>query len=247
LKPENVLIVAFPRVKLGDFGLCGFLTESQLMRTFCGSPGYCAPECISKIKYDGRQSDVWSLGVLLFSIVAGEHPWNVSNSAVMIRQILKAAFTVPSHVSGECKQLIERMIRLVPSERMTMSQILEHPWLKLGEEVAWSEEIPIPVFEEPERRPLTMREISEKAGRAHTQAEGGIASPFGDGRSAVVLKLRARALSFDQGGIAIAEARARPIATLAQTRQRSVSHLRGVAPSRTQALMRRSPVPVLSS
>jgi serine/threonine protein kinase len=71
LKPVDILISEFPSVKVADFGLCGFISEQGMMRTFCGSPCYCAPECLCRIQYDGRKSDMWSLGVILFAMVVG--------------------------------------------------------------------------------------------------------------------------------------------------------------------------------
>ena len=134
LKPENVLFSTFPHVKVADFGLCGYVKESQLMKTFCGSPCYCAPECLCKVQYDGREADVWSIGVILFLMVTGQHPWNVVNTSMMTRQILKGSYTVPKTVSDECKDLIESMLKVDPKERITVDKIAAHPWLTRAEE-----------------------------------------------------------------------------------------------------------------
>ena len=134
LKPENVLIDRFPHVKVSDFGLCGFIDNSQLMKTFCGSPAYCAPECLQKVQYDGRLSDVWSLGTILFSMVTGDNPWNYSNTAQMIQQILQANYTVPDYVSESCKDLIQGMLRVNPDDRLSVEDILDHPWLECASE-----------------------------------------------------------------------------------------------------------------
>lgn len=134
LKPENVLFSQFPHVKVADFGLCGYVKESQLMKTFCGSPCYCAPECLCKVQYDGREADVWSIGVILFLMVTGQHPWNVVNTSMMTRQILKGNYTVPKTVSDECKDLIERMLKVDPKDRITIDGIMAHPWLKRADE-----------------------------------------------------------------------------------------------------------------
>ena len=85
LKPENVLIIKFPHVKIADFGLCGYISAQQMMKTFCGSPCYCSPECLSKLDYDGRKSDIWSLGVLLYTMVTGQIPWNIMNTKMIIK------------------------------------------------------------------------------------------------------------------------------------------------------------------
>lgn len=134
LKPENVLIDRFPHIKVSDFGLCGFINTNEMMKTFCGSPAYCAPECLSKIQYDGRLSDVWSLGTILYAMVTGDNPWTVSNTTKMIQQILIGDYTVPDYLSEDCKNLITSMLIVNPSERISVQQILEHPWLLLSSE-----------------------------------------------------------------------------------------------------------------
>jgi serine/threonine protein kinase len=245
LKPENVLIVSFPYVKLADFGLCGFLSDSQLMQTFCGSPGYCSPESLSRIKYDGRLSDIWSLGVLLFSIVTGEHPWNMSNAALMLRQILKAAFTVPPHVSPDCRHLIEAMMSVVPGERIAVPAILEHPWLRLGNAVEWGESVPRPTTASVQAPPpMTMREIAEAAGRAEKRSEGVVVSPFEEGNGAAAVRLIARTLSFDQAGLGAGAPRTKFGPTPVQLRQKSVSNLKKVA-SRPPLMPRRAGAPIV--
>ena len=132
LKPQNILIQKFPFVKIADFGLCGYVRENDLMKTFCGSPAFAAPECLSRTNYDGRKSDIWSLGVILFVMVTGEFPWNLSNTGIMIQQILKAEFKVPPFVSQTCKDLITSMMKENPNERISMEDILKHPFLKLA-------------------------------------------------------------------------------------------------------------------
>jgi serine/threonine protein kinase len=225
LKPENVLIVAFPHVKIADFGLCGFLSDSQLMRTFCGSPCYCAPECLSRIRYDGRQSDVWSLGVLLFAMVTGEIPWNLSNASVMLRQILKAAYTIPAHVSPGCRELLQAMIRVIPDTRITIPGIMAHPWMNLADTAVIGQSVPRPVPTVPPPPPLTMRQISEAASQGERQQESGIFSPFEAGTPAGGPRVVIRANSYDQVAIRPVTQRVRPPISIAQSRQRSVTNL----------------------
>ena len=179
LKPENVLIDHFPHIKVSDFGLCGFIGEGKLMKTFCGSPCYCAPECLCRIQYDGRVSDVWSLGVILFAMVTGEHPWNISNTSAMLRQILKGQYHVPPYVSPQCKDLICGMLKLNTHERITMKQIAEHPWLAKAMTIPQGKYLS-PSIELPALQPVSLQELSEASARNSTRSDCGIYSPFSD-------------------------------------------------------------------
>lgn len=181
LKPQNILIQKFPFVKVSDFGLCGYIRENQLMSTFCGSPCYCAPECLSKIPYDGQKSDIWSLGVILYSMVTGEHPWNITNQAVMLRQILAADFNVPKTVSADCKDLITKMMQKNPSDRITMKQVLQHPWLKVATNAKVLQRTGLqlrPPALPTLKKEMTLEQMITQAGRDNLKPDHGIYSPF---------------------------------------------------------------------
>jgi len=132
LKPENILIDSIPNIKICDFGLCGYVNENIKMKTFCGSPCYASPECISRIEYDGMKSDIWSIGVILYEMVTGHHPWNTNNTIQMIKQIQKAQYLISNDVSSSCSDLIQRILRVKPEDRASLDDILSHPWMKLG-------------------------------------------------------------------------------------------------------------------
>ncbi|OHS97083.1 CAMK family protein kinase [Tritrichomonas foetus] len=182
LKPENVLIDRYPHIKVSDFGLCGFINNDQLMQTFCGSPAYCAPECLAKKEYDGRLSDVWSLGTILYSMVTGDNPWNYSNTTQMIHQILAANYTVPDYVSESCKDLIQGMLRVNPDDRISVEDILEHPWLELANEA----NVKMPPkprdiqgqSQLPPLRDLSMGDLHSLMVKSSNQTDSGIYSPF---------------------------------------------------------------------
>jgi len=182
LKPENVLISSFPSIKVSDFGLCGYISDQKLMKTFCGSPCYCSPECLCRVQYDGRLSDVWSLGVILFAMVTGEHPWNISNTSIMLRQILKGSYTVPPFVSSQCKDLITRMMNVNPKDRITIDDIIKHPWMKMAAKSKHKKVIPVknsaPSL--PSLKGLSIEEISEASARSSQRSNSGIFSPFDD-------------------------------------------------------------------
>lgn len=172
LKPHNILITKFPEIKICDFGLCGYFEEGQKMNTFCGTECYNAPELFSKTKYDVRQSDVWSLGVILFELVSGVHPWNTQNYAIMTKQIMTAKFTIPPTVTSACDELIKSMLKVRPLERIRTKQILEHPWLKLANNRYKTSSLPS--LSQNDNLLIITKEMRTKS----EQDQDGIISPF---------------------------------------------------------------------
>ena len=75
LKMQNILINESMEVKLIDFGFAHFYNKKKKLSVFCGTPSYMAPELACRIPYDGKASDVWSLGVLLYIMLTGEFPF----------------------------------------------------------------------------------------------------------------------------------------------------------------------------
>jgi len=241
LKPENILLDQFPHIRVSDFGLCGYVSEQQLMKTFCGSPCYCAPECLCRVQYDGRQSDVWSMGVILYAMVTGEHPWNISNTSIMLRQILKGAYTIPAFVSSACKDLITKMMQVNPKDRITVDDVMKHPWLK----AAAKSKLKIPTIKPktdlsslPPLSGLTIAEISEASAQSSQRSESGIISPFEDGdggesslpklsiRSSSLLNLRSGKVSLETNANTSSRKRVTPAGlSLSSTRQRSAVNL----------------------
>jgi serine/threonine protein kinase len=179
LKPENILINRFPRIKVTDFGLCGFIAPTRLMKTFCGSPIYAAPECLSMVQYDGRKSDVWSLGVILYVLVTGQVPWEGSNTSKMIRQILVADYKVPQSISPQVRELITGILNADPNRRMRIETLLGHPWLKNGSLNGISSLSSLSVLSVKKVAPMLMAEISDDSNHFSESSEDGVFSPFG--------------------------------------------------------------------
>ncbi|OHT07931.1 CAMK family protein kinase [Tritrichomonas foetus] len=128
LKPQNIMFTEFPKVKLGDFGLSESTVNEKVTNHFCGSVCFTSPECLKGIKHDPKKSDIWSLGVILYSMVVGTHPWNTNNENLMRRNILRAKYTVPRFVSKECADLIRKMMTLNTENRITIDKIINHQW-----------------------------------------------------------------------------------------------------------------------
>ena len=132
LKPENILLDHDMNAKITDFGLCHPVDSNTLLTTPCGSPFYAPPEIISNQPYDGKKSDVWSLGVVLYTLVTGALPWQESNQAQLFRQIMDADYRIPRYLSPTLRDLISRLIRADPNDRPTMEEIAQHPWVAEG-------------------------------------------------------------------------------------------------------------------
>ena len=129
LKPDNILIDSKGNIKVNDFGLSNTMKPGALLTTYCGSPMYASPEIMRKKQYFGPEVDIWSLGVILYTMVTGLFPWDGENITEQMRNALDAKYEVPSHVSAECQSLIKILLNPDPTKRATMSEIYAHPWL----------------------------------------------------------------------------------------------------------------------
>jgi 5'-AMP-activated protein kinase catalytic alpha subunit len=129
LKPENLLLDKDKKVlKLVDFGLGRFFEDSQQIDTACGSPCYAPPEMLNKKQYDPIKADVWSLGIVLFAMVAGYLPFDNENTEILYKKIVEGKFKMPAWVSGELQDLLEKIIQTDPLERISLDQISQHSW-----------------------------------------------------------------------------------------------------------------------
>lgn len=132
LKIENVLIDGNGDVKLVDFGLSNFYDPDAKLKTFCGSLYFAAPELLKGITYTGPEVDVWSLGIILFVLVAGKVPFDDKSLSALHEKIKSGKFAVPLHLTPECQNLLKVMIEVDPQKRATIAEIMAHPWTGLN-------------------------------------------------------------------------------------------------------------------
>eukprot|EP01087_Luapelamoeba_hula_P017488 TRINITY_DN5518_c0_g1_i1.p1 TRINITY_DN5518_c0_g1~~TRINITY_DN5518_c0_g1_i1.p1 ORF type:complete len:488 (+),score=56.49 TRINITY_DN5518_c0_g1_i1:105-1568(+) len=131
LKPENLLLdEKCENVKIADFGLSNFMSDGDFLQTSCGSPNYAAPEVISGQLYAGPEVDVWSCGVILYALVCARLPFDDKNIPNLFKKIRQGLYTIPSHVSAECRDLIDSTLVVDPMKRASMQQIKSHPWFQ---------------------------------------------------------------------------------------------------------------------
>ncbi|CAD5216316.1 unnamed protein product [Bursaphelenchus okinawaensis] len=128
LKAENILLDKEGNVKLADFGFSNFQQSDTLLQTWCGSPPYAAPELLVARAYDGRQADIWSLGVMLFILVTAEFPFQGGTIDNLKMAVLGELLNIPFYISVECADLLRKMLTVIPEKRATMPQVLNHRW-----------------------------------------------------------------------------------------------------------------------
>ncbi|KAM9842603.1 MAP/microtubule affinity-regulating kinase 3a isoform 14-T14 [Aulostomus maculatus] len=146
LKAENLLLDADMNIKIADFGFSNEFTLGNKLDTFCGSPPYAAPELFQGKKYDGPEVDVWSLGVILYTLVSGSLPFDGQNLKELRERVLRGKYRIPFYMSTDCENLLKRFLVLNPAKRGTLEQIMKDRWINAG-------------FEEDELKPYVEPEL----------------------------------------------------------------------------------------
>lgn len=129
LKPENLLLDFNKNIKIADFGMAALEVREKLLETSCGSPHYASPEIVAGKNYHGAPSDIWSCGIILFALLTGHLPFDDENIRKLLLKVQNGKFLMPNNLSFESKDLISKMLKVNPSERITIDAILQHPLL----------------------------------------------------------------------------------------------------------------------
>jgi len=140
LKPENLLLDGDDNLKISDFGLSAFSmaqgadtqTVSQLLHTTCGTPNYVAPEVLADKGYDGCAADVWSIGVILYVLLAGFLPFDEPTMSGLFRKIQKGEFQYPPWFTSDARDLIGKILVIDPTVRVGLKEIKAHKWYREG-------------------------------------------------------------------------------------------------------------------
>ncbi|KKA30218.1 hypothetical protein TD95_001894 [Thielaviopsis punctulata] len=127
IKDENVILDGKGVIKLIDFGSAAYI-KSGPFNVFVGTIDYAAPEVLAGKSYNGKEQDVWALGILLYTIIYKENPFYT------IDEIIDHDLRVPYIISEDSIDLVRRMLDRNVEERYTIDQVLQHPWIKLAME-----------------------------------------------------------------------------------------------------------------
>ncbi|KAI1949452.1 hypothetical protein LOY89_005914 [Ophidiomyces ophidiicola] len=130
LKLENILLDKHENVKLCDFGFTReYEGKASYLQTFCGTICYSAPEMLKGEKYAGEKVDVWSLGIILYALVAGELPFDDDNDQITKTRILTEEPKYNDRFPEDAKSLIGSLLSKRPLLRPSISDVLAHPFL----------------------------------------------------------------------------------------------------------------------
>jgi serine/threonine protein kinase len=129
IKPENLLLNEGGRVLLADYGWSNFNVEGDVRKTFCGTPEYIAPEMLMKKGHDTRV-DIWSIGILMFELLAGYSPFVAKTNQELYQNIKRLKIQWPKDMPPLAKNLISKILKINPLERPTFDEILNHQWFK---------------------------------------------------------------------------------------------------------------------
>lgn len=128
IKPENLLLGVNGELKIADFGWSVHAPSSRRL-TLCGTLDYLPPEMIEGREHD-QQVDIWSLGVLLFEFLVGYPPFEAEGNTATYRRISRVDLQFPPFVSEGARDLIRRLLVKNPADRMSLSDVPDHPWVR---------------------------------------------------------------------------------------------------------------------
>ncbi|KAM4800345.1 aurora kinase C [Urocitellus parryii] len=128
IKPENLLLGLMGEVKIADFGW-SVHAPSLRRQTMCGTLDYLPPEIVEGRTYD-EKVDLWCVGVLCYELLVGRPPFESPSQSETQRRILKVDVTFPPSMPEGAQDLVSKLLRYQPSERLPLAQVLEHPWVK---------------------------------------------------------------------------------------------------------------------
>ena len=129
IKLDNIILDSEGIIKVGDFGVSKIINPKQTMYDQCGTPAYIAPEILRDKGYKGFGTDIWSSGVVLYAMLYGTVPFRAQDMNELHDMIVKAKYSLKSEISEEARDILKKILEFDPRKRLTIVQILNHPWL----------------------------------------------------------------------------------------------------------------------
>ena len=138
IKPENILLDASQKnIKVIDFGLSNYCADTELLKSACGSPCFASPEMLSGLPYNGITTDIWSSGIVLYSMLVGTLPFDDQELNALYEQIKVGTFYIPSTLSLQAIDFLKKILQVEPNKRINLLQIKEHPWFNLEKNILY--------------------------------------------------------------------------------------------------------------
>ncbi|XP_042242818.1 serine/threonine-protein kinase MARK2-like isoform X15 [Homarus americanus] len=197
LKAENLLLDSEMVIKIADFGFSNEFTPGNKLDTFCGSPPYAAPELFQGKKYDGPEVDVWSLGVILYTLVSGSLPFDGSNLKELRERVLRGKYRIPFYMSTDCENLLKKFLVLNPARRASLETIMKDRWMNIGYEDDELKPYVEPVMDYDDLKRI---EILNEMGYSRTEIEESLKSQKYDDVYATYLLLGRRSSDLESDG-----------------------------------------------
>ena len=130
LKCENLLIGENESLIVSDFGFATQQPKNRLLTTFCGSYAYAAPEILTGSSYNGKCTDVWSVGVILYAMLNGRLPFNDTKPKNILLKIKTIPLTMIRTVSVACETFVRSILTIRSMERPNVGQLLREAWVE---------------------------------------------------------------------------------------------------------------------
>ncbi|KAG2217561.1 hypothetical protein INT45_006728, partial [Circinella minor] len=137
IKLSNTFLDKNMNVKMGDFGLAALLVDrNDRKKTICGTPNYIAPEILFEKTGHDYKVDMWSIGVLMYTLLVGKHPFQQSEVKYIYKRIRaneeKPSYKLPAHLGDNAKDLITKLLVNEPSQRLSVPEVLSHDFFQKG-------------------------------------------------------------------------------------------------------------------
>lgn len=140
MKPKNLLLMSEDNdsfIKLADFGFAARVHEPKSLTKQCGTPFFVSPEILTRKPYD-QQSDMWSVGCIIFLLLSGNLPFMGRSQKELFRKIVAGKFEFKEEdwasVSEDGKDLVRKCLVSNPDARITAAEALRHQWLKASKD-----------------------------------------------------------------------------------------------------------------